>query len=329
MIGNLQILRAFAASGVVVYHTNAVIAGVHTEFHGVALFFVLSGYLMCKISDRSALDFARDRIWRIVPNYWVSMAALLTIFTMWTYWPLEHTLLSAFFIPHASIAGLFPVLGVGWTLNLEMYFYAVFTLSIIINQSKAPIIAGAIILALMGGLPYITGNKAILYYYTHGYVKYFVFGIAIWYISEWIKSKYTTLRLPFWTFPVSLSAYVAATLYAVNPVFAVPSLFMAAILASNSCADLKPRAIMLMGDASYSCYLLHTIFIEFLRHTGIAINGTFLCSLGILIGSWVIAIIWHIYIEENVSILRHRTSRKSLKANILYLLNRAIPASRS
>jgi exopolysaccharide production protein ExoZ len=149
MIGNLQILRLFAASGVVLYHTTFNFWGIHTEFFGVALFFVLSGYLMCKVNNRKGLEFATERFWRIVPNYWLAMVALLTFFKTWKRWPIEHTIQSFLFIPHDSIVGMHPVLGVGWTLNMEVYFYLIFTLAILIHQRFAPIIASVAIITIL------------------------------------------------------------------------------------------------------------------------------------------------------------------------------------
>jgi exopolysaccharide production protein ExoZ len=284
VIGNLQVLRAYAASGVVIYHCSATIAGNHTEFYGVALFFVLSGYLMCKIRDRSAWDFAQDRIWRIVPNYWLAMAAMLTLFRMWTWWPVEHTVLSALFIPHDAPAGLFPVLGVGWTLNLEMYFYALFALAILISRRLSPLIVGTSIIAMKYGLPYVTDSKPVLFYYTHDYVNYFVYGIAIWYGSEWIKGL-NLLKLPTWTFPVALAGYSAIVILNVaDPHYLVPALFAMTVFASNSGADIAPRPLVLMGDASYACYLLHTILIELLRVKGFPVaSGTAIMTIFILV----------------------------------------------
>ena len=304
MIGNLQLLRAFAASGVVIWHSHASIFGIHTMFHGVALFFVLSGYLMCKISNRSALEFARDRFWRIVPNYWLAMGLLLSLFNMWTYWPVDHVVLSAVFIPHESTSGFYPVLGVGWTLNLEMYFYSVFALSILIFQGRAPVIAGLVILGLSVGLPYVTENKALLFYYSHDEVKYFVFGIVIWYLSEWISAKNLPVVLPRSTLPVALVAYVLLVLLGVSPIIIVPALFLTAVFAAGFSADLKPRIVMILGDASYACYLLHTILIEFLRHKGLATSGALLFTVGVLAGSWTIAILWYIYVEKLISNFR-------------------------
>lgn len=300
LIGNLQALRAYAASGVVVYHCHAEVARNSIGFYGVAVFFVLSGYLMCRIRDRSAWDFARDRIWRIVPNYWLSMAALLTVFGMWSSWPVEHVVLSALFIPHDSPAGLFPVLGVGWTLNLEMYFYAVFALAILISRRLAPILAGAIILAVLWSLPHLTDNPAALWYYTHDHVPYFLFGIVIWYGSEWVATK--NVALPGWLFPASLVAYTATVVFEwLDPWIAVPGVFAVAIVAAHAGADIRSKPLILLGNASYACYLLHTILIEWLRHQGFETSGTVLFTVAVVAASWALALVWHLTLERMIA----------------------------
>jgi len=307
-IGNLQILRIFAASGVVIYHANMNIAGIHTDFFGVALFFMLSGYLMCKLSNRSTLDFVRDRFWRIVPNYWLATIVLCTVFGLWSWWPVEHILLSFLFIPHDSPAGIYPVLGVGWTLNMEMYLYSVFAISIYINRIKAPIIAGLIILTVRFALPYVTDNKAIIYYYTSDYLLYFVIGIAIWYLT--LTKSGASTKLPSWTFPISLFAYTIAVVFT-SFIFLVPALFLITILAS----DRKHRLLILMGDSSYACYLLHTILIEFLRTKGFLVSGTIPYTIGVLVASWAIAIAWYISVEKLILILRRSIDNISISSS--------------
>ena len=304
MIGNIQLLRVIAASGVVLYHGKFILWGVHIDFFGVAIFFVLSGYLMCMVSNRSPLTFALDRLWRIVPNYWLATALLLTVCGMWKYWPLEHMVLSAFFIPHESIAGNLPVLGVGWTLNLEMYFYAIFTLAIFINRAFAPIIVASIIITVKLLLQQFAENGPILLYAAE-YVIFFVYGIAIWYITQWVKNRSPQDCVPRWTFPFILAIYMVATIFFyANPFITVPSLFFASILAANHGADRNTKLLILMGDASYACYLLHTILIEILRRHGVDIDGSMPVVIGTLVGSWVIAVVWYISVEKLVLQLR-------------------------
>lgn len=251
MIGNIQVLRAFAASGVVLLHSNATILGVHTEFNGVALFFVLSGYLMSRICDKSAISFALDRFWRIVPNYWLATALLLTVLNMWGHWPVEHIVSSAFFIPHQSPAGLYPVLGIGWTLNLEVYFYVIFTISILLNRKFAPLIASSIISIIYFAVPLLSTNEAILHYLRHKYLWFFLIGIGIYYLSEFLKDKFKSTRLPIATLPILIFLYAMANIfftkgYSVSEIYwmeiiSVTALFLMAIISANSGADINSR----------------------------------------------------------------------------------------
>jgi len=177
VISNLQLLRAFCALGVVYYHTGNTIFGMHTELGGVALFFCISGFIMAHIPQKSAAQFMTDRLIRVVPLYWIATLA----FFFWTnsgmsnptyVWPMlwgkltedplfiprwflgntgltkdgaiQNLVMSLLFIPYKDHAGdMHPLLGVGWTLNLEMFFYCIYALSIAVRASIAPILACA------------------------------------------------------------------------------------------------------------------------------------------------------------------------------------------
>lgn len=321
VIGNLQILRAFAATGVVFLHSNAAVFGVHTEFHGVALFFVLSGYLMCRISNRSAVEFVRDRFWRIVPVYWMATAIMLTTFGMWTYWPAAHIFMSFLFLPHQAPSGLHPVLGVGWTLNFEVYFYTVFALSIFIAKKHAPALAASTIAFVFFATPLVTESEALRFYYGGKSVWFFVAGIGIWYLTEAMARWGVRRNLPKLTLPVALAVYAAASVVSgalwASPeqafyaaIVLAPSLFLTAVLAAQSGADLKPSFLILLGNASYGCYLLHTILIELMRHRGVAIDGGLSVTLYILLASWTIAILWYLFVERLLAaVIRSRRTR--------------------
>jgi exopolysaccharide production protein ExoZ len=209
MISNLQLLRGLAALAVVFYHSAFVIPGMQqTDFQAVAVFFVISGFIMTYIT-RDAIDgFVRARIVRIVPLYWIATVA----FVVWTKfgfnnipvtWPhpryiygeflsfVQHDQTSFFldlassllFIPRFDGAGsaVFPLLGVGWTLNLEMFFYAVFAVMLVISRRWAPLLAGTF-LWLMIEYSHRVGCSELCRFYTQNYVQFFIYGIAVFYV---------------------------------------------------------------------------------------------------------------------------------------------------
>ncbi len=135
-------LRAIAALSVLVYH-SAFMAGASLgpavpsrlldQLNvGVAVFFVISGFLMYRplLAARAALgppvrirDYARRRVLRIVPGYWVALT-VLAIFPglpdMFSgHWWVYYGFLQDYDGPRA-LDGI----GVAWTLGCEVVFYA-------------------------------------------------------------------------------------------------------------------------------------------------------------------------------------------------------------
>ncbi|MDE2405917.1 MAG: acyltransferase [Sphingomonadales bacterium] len=150
-IVSVQALRLVAATLVLLSHAEIFghyLAGVlaapppgplrllHGGF-GVDLFFAISGFVMIVSAGRPGpgLDrtsFLRRRIVRVAPLYW-----LATLFVTGWYHLLDKppragaVLRSLLFVPHAGPTGrVAPVLDVGWTLNYEIAFYALFALAL-------------------------------------------------------------------------------------------------------------------------------------------------------------------------------------------------------
>jgi exopolysaccharide production protein ExoZ len=142
---SIQVLRFVAALSVVVYHAHLLLirklpVHVHDRVDhafaigasGVHIFFVISGFVMVYTSSRSRLTpsgFLKRRLIRIFPIYWLVGALYL----------LAHQLLgTAYHLSLSQIAAaalLLPgysplVIGPGWTLSYEMYFYVCFALAL-------------------------------------------------------------------------------------------------------------------------------------------------------------------------------------------------------
>lgn len=152
----VQALRLLAAFAVLVGHAE--IAAYHLGRYlghdlvrpgwldrsafGVDLFFAISGFVMIHAARRglpsganlalARRQFAMRRIIRIVPLYWLMLGFVVA--WGWRFGPARDVadVVHGFaFLPYASAMAqgrIVPPLDVGWTLNYEMLFYAVFAL---------------------------------------------------------------------------------------------------------------------------------------------------------------------------------------------------------
>lgn len=143
----VQVLRGVAALLVLAYHTVEVarrkLGTVLTEvFHfghaGVDFFFVLSGFIICYVHfadwerPERLKGYVPKRLIRVCPLYWaitgaIVLAALAGLSLAGeTGLAFGRIITSFLLIPQAEK----PILGVGWTLTHEMFFYALFSLLI-------------------------------------------------------------------------------------------------------------------------------------------------------------------------------------------------------
>lgn len=178
----LQGLRFVAASLVVAMHASLYMAqrtqGANTMDYwhaggfGVHIFFVISGFVMGltspvtvpwgRLNATEAKTFLLRRLIRIVPMYWLYTVAKLVVLLLLpslalrNSLDLSHLLASFAFWPHRDAAGaFFPLLQVGWTLNFEMLFYAVYALALLWRVPALPwtLLCYAVVLGLaqLGG----------------------------------------------------------------------------------------------------------------------------------------------------------------------------------
>ena len=212
---------------------------------GVDLFFIISGFIMYITLSRknyTAREFIIHRLLRIVPAYWVYTCIILILskifidefsFTSWNYKSLG---LSLMFIPNENPSGLgwYPLLTVGWTLNFEIFFYCCLgTCIFFFNKHKFVVCSLVIFL-----LPLLHTNKIlILNNYSRilndKIIYEFVVGIFILIFSDTRK---------IWIFSAGFMI--------------LGFLFFETYLKQK---NIKFFAIL--GDISYSTYLIHPILI--------------------------------------------------------------------
>ena len=275
-IDSVQLLRAVAALAVVTDHFRLFGNGAW----GVDIFFVISGFIMCYITQNSGDHFFAKRIIRVVPLYWLGTLGVFCVALAFPSLlnstkadPIE-LVKSLLFIPFQKGQYIQPVLFLGWTLNYEMFFYLVFALSMAISRSYRSIICSAalILLTLAGKL--FSFENPIAKFYTSGILIEFLFGMLAYKIySLRIRHWITSGSGPKWLY--ILSAVVAIGSLAALPLlegmsrivgrtiaWGIPALLF--FLASIRCLSGRqlPKASLLIGDASFSLYLFHPYIIQ-------------------------------------------------------------------
>lgn len=228
---------------------------------GVDLFFMISGFVMVYANgDTPPATFARKRITRIVPLYWIATALMLAAFPLIER-PIvaEEVLRSLFFWPTPHK----PVLSVGWTLNYEMFFYALFGLSLFMRRGAFLLIS---VLAIVVGAGFAFDLPEPLEVWFDQIILEFAAGMAVG-LAFLRRGKRLANRVGF-------AAAMAGAVIAFRALSATPlprviqaspmMLVLAACVLLLPERDEKrvPGCVLLLGAASYALYLFHPLVID-------------------------------------------------------------------
>lgn len=303
-IETIQALRAVAALLVVFGHaaheTEAIgprvgLNAIDPSFlHwgiGVDIFFVISGFIMVHTSadlfgrPGAWRIFLARRIARIVPLYWLLTSVLLLgslVAPRLLNVPVgdwQHVLASYLFIP--SLRGgdeTRPVMALGWTLNLEMFFYVLFAAVTLLPLKRGMIALALMItgLALAGAI--LRPSQVQLAFWTQQIILEFLFGclLALLYRQG--------VRLPAAgaVLLVALGFAGMVKVHGLDAEGAIPPALrwgIPAVLIVGSAALYRgapPRIALLLtglGNASYSLYLFHPFALRPLREVWVKLVG--------------------------------------------------------
>jgi peptidoglycan/LPS O-acetylase OafA/YrhL len=311
----LDSLRAIAALAVLLYHYtqgyeqivgphSAPVPGFALGYLGVELFFVISGFVIAWTLQRSAslTDFASGRIARLYPAYLACAAITGIVIFGFGFNP---TNIQTGDIAWNAVIGLPPLVKANnldasyWTLGIEVSFYvmaAAFTYGL--PKLRIEIFCIVWLVASLAARGLFPGAVEFQLLLASDYSPLFVAGAMLFVISR--------TKRPDWLTFATLAAAIVMCFLGDDPRWIRPAngtglcLFIALVFGAAS-GRLGPllnfRPLVVLGQASYSLYLIHQIvgywIISNLERLGIppviaiAAAASVVISVALCLRSWV------------------------------------------
>ena len=286
MINSLQFVRALAALMVLFFHAQATVyekIGYEGNFTnigaaGVDMFFVISGFVIYLIFVKrkySPMGFFTKRLIRVAPLYWlyttVTLALLMLVpgaYRSLSFEPAVALNSYFFLLSTNSSGGIGTLLGVGWTIAFEMYFYLLVVVALHV-MPKQPLVFVAFVI--------IAGAYASAFFPDHTVPAFatvalsplpleFLAGclIAMAYINGVRLPRIVSIGLILTGFAVIVYSGMLDCIASDRDPWRVLcwGLPAAAVVSGLVSLDAQklihfPKASLLIGSASYSLYLSH------------------------------------------------------------------------
>jgi peptidoglycan/LPS O-acetylase OafA/YrhL len=282
MILSIQYLRGVAALLVVLSHIawKNVQAGGSTLhwWHqagtfGVDIFFIISGYIMVYITQNmhqkphNIRIFLKKRFIRIIPLYWFYTLIALAIFLIIP----ERVnsagggtdiLKSFFLLPLASNENY--LVGVGWTLHYEFLFYILFSFGLMLSRTAGNLAVISVILFSLFFSIFIPmeGMNYIFYSFLNDIFIEFALGIFLYFLLLRVKQIHWGISISSIIIGIIFFYYLhtGGSFTGVHHIDTGTSAFLicfGVVSLEYFWRKRECKLLMLLGNASYSIYLLH------------------------------------------------------------------------
>jgi exopolysaccharide production protein ExoZ len=250
------------------------------------LFFCISGYIIFSSAEAlpqggaSVSYFLRRRFIRIAPMYWCATLIYAIKLSVQGVVPdVSAVFKSLLFFPFSDSVGLMrPVLGSGWTLNYEMFFYLVLG-SALFAPRWWRLLGVTVVMVLLAEARYagiLTASTNVwshaLYLLSDNYLLFFVTGVLIGSFSK--SERFTRLpRLTWWEAVAAIVVFLIGLLWGYKSLglsgeqqltlelFVCSACVIVCVKSSSSATNDSAvgirRYAVLAGDGSFSTYLTH------------------------------------------------------------------------
>lgn len=329
MLISIQFLRAYASIIVVLHHIvykDKIYGNNILDFFtfgeiGVDIFFIISGYIMMYSTHKrniSAKNFMINRITRIIPLYWT-----LTFVALAIYFVLpgkvnasggETVILESFLL--LPTEGKYLIQN-GWTLKYEFIFYIIFMISLFLDNKRfiLIIITGLFLFGII-----IEPTNVYLKSISNNLILEFLFGILLYLMYYKYKKDNLILSIVLVILSVLTLFYFKENIEIIKYraiYYGIPALlFSAGILLVENKLHKIQNIILILGNSSYSLYLIHPfilvanamLFKKFYNET-LLFDVIFIISM--LISSIIFGILTYKYIEiKQINYLKSKLRSK-------------------
>jgi len=279
-------------------------------FLGVDFFFVLSGFLIMSshFDDEKKIAsfklYVSKRFVRIFPPYWPISITLIISYLLLPNLSqgsrAEFSWLSSLFLlPDSSPAALV----VAWTLIHEMMFYMIFCLYFISNRLFLTFVgAWLFAIGISAWFALNTDLSPFLDRLLQPINIEFVLGMGVAYLARGVSDKHGKFYVM-----LGLSGFVLLLFLPraddFRVLFGLPfsALVLGFVLLERQGGMAFPRWMVLLGDASYSIYLIHNPLVSITSRLVSRFNSFASWGAGMLIGvlsSIIAGVLYHLLIEK-------------------------------
>lgn len=296
----LTSLRFFAAMGVFIHHfhffehtKSAFAQQVYRVFYegfvGVTFFYILSGFIISfsysqhkKAGKYSIPQFLRNRVARLYPTHLLTLFIAASVYLTkdaWAYVDMNtlyaNMLLTQSIFP--SIPYFFGFNGVSWSVSTEMFFYLGFILLVTFNTKQLAGIWVALLLMVIWFLcfmpssdiaywalyinpvfravDFVTGMLLFRMYAGRDFTLSSSVATALEGISLAVLVVFALVGMKHVNMLLRLDIYYIAPMAAVVFIFAIGKGLVSRLLSN--------RMLVLLGEASFSLYMIHQILINY------------------------------------------------------------------
>lgn len=323
---------------------------------GIDLFFVISGFVITYVASnysgsKEGLQFLQKRFFRINPIYYIASILFFGVqyFKIWATDSLNGFLLKFNSIPGLvdtlwvvptsdSLSHFKPYLLAGWSLSFAWLFYILFFI-VILTRVRNKMIALLSVIGLLIIAGYLIKPTDLrLTFITNAIMLEFLLGVAI--CQLYLHVKRIPKYIPILLLLTGMAWYIALIFYNYGTIWAMP-LIMNGSLSLNrfllwgipngciiaGCVFLEKNGLLnrvwnnkvsnLIGDASYSIFLIHLTVFTLLHVLYKHINTLLLPDIGIIVQIIIavgIGIIFYWYGERSLLKWLHKPSRRTARS---------------